>query len=106
MPKKEKNYLEARRRATSRFTSDVRKLPEFSRAAEEMDEANMVANLMFEARQKAGLTQAEVAREMGIGQSAFSRMERGNATMKNFLKCLRICGYTLKLVPDRSVALV
>jgi len=97
-----KSYIEARRRASAKFTAEVKTMPEYGKIAAEAEEENIVANLMAMAREKAGLTQAQVAKEMGIGQSAFSRMERGNATIKNFLRCLKICGYALKLVPDND----
>ena len=96
-----KSYIEARRRATRKFNDEVRSMDEYDKIASETEEENLVANLMVAAREKARLTQAQVAKEMGIGQSACSRMERGNATIKNFIRCLRICGYTLKIVPDK-----
>jgi len=97
-----KSYFEERRKASAKFQAEVKSMPEYGKIAAETEEENIVANLMVTAREKAGLTQAQVAREMGIGQSAFSRMERGNATTKNFLRCLKICGYALKLVPDKG----
>jgi len=36
---------------------------------------------------------------MGISQSSFSRMERGNVTIKNFMRRLDICGFNLVLTP-------
>ena len=99
-----KDYIARRRAATRAFQDKVRALPEYAAAQAEVEQENALANLMVEARERAGFTQAQVAEKMGIGQSAFSRMERGNTTLKNFLKCLNICGYALKLVPDQRAA--
>ena len=55
--------------------------------------------MLYEARRLANKTQEDVAREMGISQSSFSRMERGNVTIKNFMRCLDICGFNLVLTP-------
>jgi len=99
-----KDYIVKRRAATRTFQAKVRAMPEFAAVKAEVEQENALANLMIEARERAGFTQAQVAAKMGIGQSAFSRMERGNTTIKNFMKCLQICGYALKLVPDSRVA--
>ena len=58
-------------------------------------EKNRVGNLLAGARLKAGLTQAEVARELGIRQNMVSDYERGIRTLspamaKRFSKVLRI----------------
>lgn len=98
------DYIAKRRAATKSFQDKVRALPEYAVAQAEVEQENALANLMVEARERAGFTQAQVAAKMGIGQSAFSRMERGNTTIKNFLRCLKICGYALKLVPDQRAA--
>ena len=99
-----RDYIARRRAATRAFQDKVRALPEYDVAQSEVERENALANLMIEARERAGFTQAQVAEKMGIGQSAFSRMERGNTTLKNFLKCLNICGYALKLVPYERAA--
>lgn len=99
-----KEYIANRRAATKRLNAEIRAMPEFAAAVAEVEQENQIANLMAEARERAGFTQAQVAAKMGIGQSAFSRMERGNTTIKNFMRCLNICGYALKLVPNPRVA--
>lgn len=80
----------------SGYTKKTMKIP---RAAEEVDCENSIANMLYEARRLANKTQEDVAREMGISQSSFSRMERGNVTIKNFMRCLDICGFNLVLTP-------
>lgn len=80
----------------SGYTKKPMKIPE---AAEEVDCENSIANMLYEARRLANKTQEDVAREMGISKSSFSRMERGNVTIKNFMRCLDICGFNLVLTP-------
>ena len=99
-----KDYIAKRRAATKRLKTEIRSMPEFVEAVAEVEQENQIANLMAEARERAGFTQAQVAAKMGIGQSALSRMERGNVTIKNFMRCLNVCGYALKLIPNPRVA--
>ena len=57
---------------------------------------------LYKARQKANLTQAELARRMKIPRANVSRIENGqNVTFETFARYLRGCGFdfSLKIFP-------
>jgi transcriptional regulator with XRE-family HTH domain len=68
--------------------------------------------LISEARKRAGLTQAELARRVGTQQSAIGRWERGEvqASLETVRRVVRACGLdlTIGLVPvdDSNLSLV
>jgi|LFRM01.2.fsa_nt_gb DNA-binding XRE family transcriptional regulator len=97
--KQREKWAEGRLAATDAWRRKTEALPGYAEAAEEVDCENSIANMLYEARRLANKTQEDVAREMGISQSSFSRMERGNVTIKNFMRCLDICGFNLVLTP-------
>ena len=100
MTRKEKEaWVAERSTATAAWRRKTEAMPGYEAAAKEVDRENDIANMLYEARRLAQKTQADVARAMGISQSAFSRMERGNATIKNFMRCLDICGFDIVLTP-------
>ena len=100
MTKKEREAWTRKRVAeTENWLREVEALPGYAEAAAEVDRENDIANMLHEARRLARKTQTDVARAMGISQSAFSRMERGNATIKNFMRCLDVCGFNIVLTP-------
>lgn len=55
--------------------------------------------LIREARRRAGLTQAELARRMGTSQSAVARWERGrqSPSFDTVIRALRACGLDLDI---------
>ncbi len=62
--------------------------PEFHRAYEEVDAEVRLAVAIAEAREKAGLTQAQLAKKLHTKQTNISRIERGaqNVTMATLTK--------------------
>ena len=54
--------------------------------------------LVKEARSRAGLTQLQLARRLGTGQSVIVRWERGerSPTFETVLRCLTVCGFELE----------
>jgi len=54
--------------------------------------------LIKEARRRAGLTQLQLARRMGTGQSVIVRWERGerSPTMETILRAVALCGFELE----------
>ena len=52
------DYIAKRRAATKSFQDKVRALPEYAVAQAEVEQENALANLMVEARERAGFTQA------------------------------------------------
>jgi len=53
--------------------------------------------LIKEARRKAALTQLQLARRLGTGQSVIVRWERGerSPTVETVRRCLAVCGFDL-----------
>ena len=58
------------------------------------------AEILFEARKKAGLTQAQVAERIGATKSYISRVERGQIvpTASSFFRIASALGYSVELV--------
>ncbi|MDP2711787.1 MAG: helix-turn-helix transcriptional regulator [Solirubrobacteraceae bacterium] len=58
------------------------------------------AAMVREARQVAGLTQAELAARLGIGQSAIAKLERdgSNPTVETLDRTLRATGHRLQMI--------
>ncbi len=57
------------------------------------------ADLIYMARNRAGLTQAELARRLGLTQSQLSRWERGRVepSLETVRRIVRACGLELTL---------
>ena len=55
------------------------------------------ADLLYEARNRAGLTQAELGGRVGVPQSSISRWERGEVepSLETLLGLIRACGLDL-----------
>ena len=66
-----------RGRTLKEYIADQMENPEFKRAWEDLDPEFQVLKAMIKAREKAGLSQTELARRVGTKQSVISRLERG-----------------------------
>lgn len=65
------------------------KSPQFRKAWHDLDAEFELAASMIKARERAGITQGELARKIGTKQPALSRLERGgfsNATVETLRK--------------------
>lgn len=65
------------------------KNPDFKKAWEDLDPEFQVLKAMIKAREKTGISQAELARRVGTKQSVISRLERGafsKATLETIKK--------------------
>jgi transcriptional regulator with XRE-family HTH domain len=67
------------------------KEPGFKKGYEALEDEFSLASQLIEARARAGLTQAEVAKRMGTSQSTIARLEGGGAqpslsTLRRFAK--------------------
>ena len=65
------------------------KNPQFKKAWEDLDPEFQVLKAMIKAREKTGISQAELARRVGTKQSVISRLERGafsKATLETIKK--------------------
>ncbi|MFA6318288.1 MAG: helix-turn-helix transcriptional regulator [Elusimicrobiota bacterium] len=88
------------------FRDDLRerlKDPEFRRGFDEIDAEVRLAVAIAEAREKEGLTQAELARKLHTRQSNISRIERGSqnltiGTLRKIARALR-CRISIQLLP-------
>lgn len=60
------------------------------------------ADLVREARRRAGLTQRELAERAGTTQSAIARLERGRTSpsFETVLRLIRLCGFRLDVALD------
>lgn len=60
--------------------------------------ASYAAQLIREARQRAGLTQAELARRAGLAQPAIARWEAGRSavSLDDVVRLVRLCGLDLE----------
>lgn len=90
-------------RAYDNFAKQTQTLPNYAELAQQADAELEIATQLVEARRKANLTQAELAKRMGIHQSQISRLEReGNTlyeifTVQRYLAALGT-GYKVKIV--------
>lgn len=73
MSKKKKPY-----KAAKSFFDGLRKDPEIMLHYEEEKTRSQIAGLVHTARQRAGLTQAELAAKVGTTQSVIARLESGS----------------------------
>jgi len=75
MRKTTKGYI--RGRTIEEHLAEHMKDPEFKKAWHNLDPEFELLESMIKAREKAGLTQAELAKRIGTRQPALSRLERG-----------------------------
>ncbi len=66
-----------RGRSLKDYIADQMKNPEFKKAWDDLDPEFQVLKAMIKAREKSGITQAELAKRLGTKQSVVSRLERG-----------------------------
>lgn len=76
-------------RTLKEYIAEQMKNPEFKKAWEDLDPEFQVLKAMIKAREKTGISQAELARRVGTKQSVISRLERGafsKATLETIKK--------------------
>jgi ribosome-binding protein aMBF1 (putative translation factor) len=66
-----------RGRTLKDYIADQMKNPEFKKAWDDLDPEFQVLKAMIKAREKSGISQAELAKRLGTKQSVVSRLERG-----------------------------
>lgn len=59
------------------YIADQMKNPDFKKAWSDLDPEFQVLKAMIKAREKSGISQAELAKRLGTKQSVVSRLERG-----------------------------
>jgi len=78
-----------RGRTLKEYIAEQMKDPEFKKAWEDLDPEFQVLKAMIKAREKTGISQAELARRVGTKQSVISRLEHGalsKATLETIKK--------------------
>jgi len=77
---------------------NIRGLPSYRKVKGEFDLEYQVAVELSKARQKAGMTQSDVAHAMGTTQSVISRIERGtNVSIETLERYVSACGRHLQV---------
>jgi len=77
--------------------------PEFRRALEALDDEFSALDVLLEARRRAGLTQAAVAKRMGVAPASLARIEASAASRRHapslatLRKYAEACGLRLTL---------
>ncbi|MBA3061235.1 MAG: helix-turn-helix transcriptional regulator [Nitrospirae bacterium] len=66
-----------RGRTVQEHIAEQMKYPEFKKAWHDLDSESELLESLLKAREKAGLTQEELAEKIGTKQPALSRLERG-----------------------------
>jgi ribosome-binding protein aMBF1 (putative translation factor) len=66
-----------RGRTLKSYIAEQMKNPEFKKSWDDLDPEFQILKAMIKAREKAGMSQAELARRLGTKQSVISRLERG-----------------------------
>ena len=75
------------------------KNPEFKAQYDALEDEYKAIEALIDARNEAGLTQSEVAKRMGITQSAVARIESGyNIKYKTFFNYIKACGKRVAIV--------
>ena len=83
--------------------------PNFENEYNALEEVFLIFDELMQARQKAGLTQAEVARKMGTKTPAIARLEAGGGnkkhspsitTLRKYAKAVD-CHLEIKLIPNQ-----
>jgi len=94
-------------RTLKEYSAEQMKNPEFKRAWKDLDQEFMLLESMIRMREKAGITQKELAVKIGTKQPALSRLERGGfrkasvETLKKIADALD-AQLVIKLSPKRS----
>ena len=79
--------------------------PEFKAQYDALEDEYKAIEALIDARNEAGLTQSEVAKRMGITQSAVARIESGayNIKYKTFFNYIKACGKRVAIVEVRLI---
>jgi ribosome-binding protein aMBF1 (putative translation factor) len=96
-----------RGRTLKEYTTEQMKNPAFKKAWKDLDQEFTLLESMIKLREKAGITQHELAAKIGTKQPALSRLERGGfkkasvETLKKIADALD-AQLVIKLQPKRS----
>jgi len=97
------------RRAYLEWESSAAKLPGAKAALRRVRAQQAAARAMRQMREHNDLTQAEIARRMGVKAPCVSRIERfGATTIQSLMGYAKACGYSLRIIaesPKETLAL-
>jgi len=72
--------------------------PEFKSAYDALEQEFSIAQALIDARSAAGMTQAEVAKKLGVSQPVVARMESGrNISIKSIARYATAVGRPIRL---------
>lgn len=72
--------------------------PEFKKAYDALEQEFSIAQALIDARSAAGMTQADVAKKLGVSQPVVARMESGrNISIKSIARYARAVGRPIRL---------
>lgn len=96
-------------RTLKEYIKGEMKKPEFKKAWNDLTPEFALLKCMIEAREKTGISQAELAKRIGTKQPALSRLEKGGyrkATLETLEKITEALGLRLviKIEPKRKTA--
>lgn len=89
-----------RGRTLKEYIAEQMKDPAFKKAWDDLEPEFQVLKAMIKAREKSGISQAELARRLGTKQSVISRLERGafsKATLETIKKVADVLDLRLEL---------
>lgn len=96
-PLDKKKVAELRQRH-SRFSKKIKSLPGYKEFSGKFDIEYSIAEQLHYAREKAKITQMEIARRMDTTQSVVSRIEKGeNITCETLVRYAQACGARVQL---------
>jgi predicted XRE-type DNA-binding protein len=97
----EKITPEEGRRLYLEWSAKVRKRPSYAAALRRVEEEQKAARALRLMRERAKMTQREVARRMDVKAPAVSRLERfGASTIRALTEYARACGYSIRIVAE------
>jgi len=94
---------EEARAAAAAWMAEARALPEYQAAERRVHAQQVAARALLRMRERASLTQAEVARRMDVKAPAVSRLEKSGATtLQALFGYAAACGYRVRITAESA----
>lgn len=89
------------RAAAAKWMAETRALPEYPTAVRRVKAQQLAARALRRMRERAALTQAEIARRMDVKATAVSRLEKSGATtLQALFGYANACGYRVRITAE------